>query len=543
MVVNIIIYIQAESILLSLEKIEPAGRRRVAVPQYKISYSEYLPGAPLPLSLKMSRGPKYDAAAFALTKPSPAHVYCEELHLKQDIWALPEAALVYIDRPGPKHYSYVADVCESYKYGLLHCYWTLDGKKDGPYHIYWHTDNRGYMYAKFQGYMGQFREMHYRNDVLEGAYRQWDMYGYLTRMCSYVSGLLEGPCEFKLDDTHIKGTCSYSAGLVDGAVELSFREEPYGTLLYRGGVLQDGTYTLTRRGGSCHSWCAFNLCDHTHCSGVNGEFTSCHALTQHGEYSKEFTVVNGRLEGELIHSYPLGVVRVRIHYKGGLIDGTYETYHENGALESRVEWADGHKAAGRWTYYDDRGGVLKVYGTDASGAYDGEFVHYKYNPRNSNYELIARWNYKAGVLHGEYYEHTTGRYKTRGRWYYEDYTEEMTYEEGKLVGIYVHEDKCQKINTTIHFTGPPGSKFNVTKTYPTNWYTGRVQFTALNFKRPSIRDGIRLVVDGYYYTWDNNSMLRDRTFYKMGTRLTGESFRQPAPTVVAAAWDSDNEDD
>lgn len=494
-----------------------------------------------PHTNKMPRAPKYDAAAFASAKPSPAHVYCEELLLKQDIWALPEAALVYIDRPGPKHYSYVADVCESYKYGLLHCYWTLDGKKDGPYHIYWHTDNRGHMYAKFQGYMYRFREMHYRNDVLEGVYRQWDMYGLLTRMCTYVGGLLEGPCEFKLDDTSIKGTCSYSAGLVDGPVDLSFREEPYGTLLYREGILQDGTYTLTRRGGSCHSWCAFNVCDHTHCSGINSEFTSCHALTQHGECSKEFTVVNGKVEGELIHSYPLGLVRERIHYKGGLIDGAYETYHENGALESRVEWADGHKAAGRWTYYDDRGGVVKVYGTDVSGAYDGEFIHYKYNPRPDTYNVIARWNYKAGVLHGEYYEHTSGRYKTRGSWYYEDYTEAMTYEEGKLVGIYTHEDKRQGIHTTVSFTD--SARFNVIKINPRDWYMGKVQFTAVNFQRPSVRDGFQFVYDGYKYSWDNNGMLRDKSFYKKGKCLGTETFHQPVPTTAVAAWDSDDEDD
>ena len=195
------------------------------------------------------------------------------------------------------------------------------------------------------------------------------------------------------------------------------------------------------------------------------------------------------------------------------------------------------------TIWDDRGGVVKVYSTDEAGAYDGEFVHYKYNQYRNTYDVIARWNYKAGVLHGEYYEHTYGKYKTRGNWYYEEYTETMTYNEGVLEGIYIHQDKRNAICTTIHFSGSPGSKFNVTKTYPVNWYTGRVQFTALNFKRPSIRDGIRLVVDGYYYTWDNNGMLRDRSFYKMGTRLTGESFHQQEPTVAAGAWDSDDEDD
>lgn len=482
----------------------------------------------------MSRGPKYDAAAFASTNPSPAHVYCEELHLKQDIWALPEAALVYIDRPGPKHYSYVSDVCDSYKYGLLHCYWTLDGKKDGPYHIYWHTDNRGHQYAKFQGYMGQFREMHYRNDVLEGTYRQWDMYGLLTRMCSYVGGLLEGPCEFKLDDTNIKGVCSYSAGLVDGPVELSFREEPCGVLLYRGGVIQDGTYILTRRGGSYHNYCSFGVCDHAHCNRVNDEFTSCHARTQHEECSKEFTIVNGKVEGELIHSYPLGVVRERIHYKGGLIDGAYETYHENGALESRVQWADGHKAAGRWTYYDDRGGVVKVYGTDASGAYDGEFVHYKYNEYRNTYNVIARWNYKEGMLHGEYYLLRSVNIKMRGSWYSQFYDETMTYKEGKPMGLYTLNHRTYRYTMTVSI--PPSGLCNVTIVYhiesDTADSTKKASYSMNKFHRYNPRGSSDKTVEGFYYSWNKDGMLIRRDLYRNGKKLKTEEFLPPRPVYV-----------
>jgi antitoxin component YwqK of YwqJK toxin-antitoxin module len=504
--------------------------------------------------------PCYNVEAFKAAKPSPAHVYHEELHLKQDIWAIPEAALVYLDRPGPKHYSVVADICKDYKYGLLHCYWTLDGKKDGPYYIYWHTDDRGYMYSKMNGYMSCFTAQHYRDDVLDGFSRMWDQYKKEIRSCSYESGVLEGECVFELDDTSIKGRCTYKAGLVDGPMELTFGKEPYGVLHYARGVLCDGTYTFTRSGDCYHDYCGFGACQHIDCARVNPDFVSCEHQRHHASCSKEFTIVNGRMEGEYVHMYPAGVVRERINYKAGVIDGVYETYHANGALESRVDWVDGHKAAGLWTVVDERGGVLKTYSTDERGALDGPAIDYKYDESQHTYKTIARIHYKAGLLHGDYYMEMDFHRKRHGHWYNISYSETMTYENGEAVGVYAHQ-AAGGSTIKVYLPAVPGGLHTVIQNFPEGWATSKIQYTARDFKRfvplsnsIPIQQHYRFTetYDGFYYTWGREGELRSRSLYKKGDCLKTESFEWQKPAREPyeerlddddTVYDEDDQDD
>lgn len=484
------------------------------------------------------KAPRYDVEAFKAAAPTPAHVYHEELHLKQDIWALPEAALVYLDRPGPKHYSFVADICEDYKFGLLHCYWTLNGKKDGPYHIYWHTDNRGYMYSKIYKYMCCFTAEHYKDGLLDGPSQMWDEFEKEIRSCTYNAGILEGECTFKLDGSEIKGRCTYKAGRVDGPMELTFRKEPYGVLHYKDGVLCDGTYTFTRTFGNCeHTYCTFGVCTHEDCARVHPDYVSCEHRNHHNACSKEFTIVNGRMEGEYIHMYPPGVVRERIHYKAGVIDGVYETYHANGTLESRVDWVNGHKGAGSWTVYDERGGVLKTYSTDESGAFDGEYVHYKYDERQHTYKMIAQIHYKAGVLHGDYYIEIDYHRKRHGMWYDISYSETMKYENGEAVGLYTHQVKGGS-TTKVYLPAVPGGLHTVIRHCPERWTTNKIQYTARGFKRyEPCSDSIPFqqhyrfteTYDGFHYTWGQNGELRERSLYKNGNCLKTESFEWKEP--------------
>tara|TARA_B110000116_G_scaffold272288_1_gene296345 strand:- start:1017 stop:1601 length:585 start_codon:yes stop_codon:yes gene_type:complete len=122
-------------------------------------------------------------------------------------------------------------------------------------------------------------------------------------------------------------------------------------------------------------------------------------------------------------------------YKDGKKNNVFETYYENGQLESKGTFKDG-KFDGVYEYYHENGQLCSK-GTYKNSKEEGLWVFY-----HDNGELWYKGTYKNGKEEGlweEYYDN--GRLDRKG-----------TYKDGKLNGISEHYYKNGKINNNYHGT-------------------------------------------------------------------------------------------
>jgi hypothetical protein len=148
------------------------------------------------------------------------------------------------------------------------------------------------------------------------------------------------------------------------------------------------------------------------CSNNDIELPDFHYKTS----QREFTLVNGRLNGEYKEYYHDGQLYAHCTYKEGKLHGEYKEWWENGQLREHYIYKEGehHGQFKSWDY----DGQLNVHCTYKDGEFHGEYKEWW-----SNGQLYEHSFYKEGEKNGKYYaydyygydESRIKKYYTKGK--------------------------------------------------------------------------------------------------------------------------------
>ena len=227
-----------------------------------------------------------------------------------------------------------------------------------------------------------FKEVTYKNDLMDGYYKEYDEEGNLIKILKYINGVQQTnvPELTKLDvkrdyyrSGNVKTIASYKEGVPEG-VRREFSEEGkiVKSYIYEDGIIV-GEGIVDAEGRKEGDW------------KENYKDGSIKAI---GKY------INGNKIGEWKYYHVNGKIEQEgKYYPAGMSDGTWKWYYNNGNLEREEEFIRG-KESGKYIEYNDSTKVI------VEGQYeDGDKVGiWKYDL--DNYKLNG--SYKEGLKTGEW---------------------------------------------------------------------------------------------------------------------------------------------
>jgi antitoxin component YwqK of YwqJK toxin-antitoxin module len=274
-------------------------------------------------------------------------------------------------------------------------------------------------------------EERYKNDLLNGYRKEYNVNGKLEKAVLYVNGEIqdneENIADFDIgntyyDDGTVKSTTIYNkAGKKDG-VSTSYDSDGKitATEIYKNGVLLSKG-VIDEEGLYQGMWEFYYLNGNIRSKGEYKDgnkfgkwkyyFTSG-KLEQEGAYDQ-----NGKFSGEWKWYYENGNLLRREEYRRGIEDGNFEEYTSSGEIITKGEYFDGEKE-GSWLYqlndhkesgeyrYGQRNGEWVFKHTNGKVAFEGSFQEGipegRHRYFNANGILIKEENYSYGEKDGKW---------------------------------------------------------------------------------------------------------------------------------------------
>ena len=239
-----------------------------------------------------------------------------------------------------------------------------------------------------------FSEFSWKNDILDGAYKQYAEDGTITTSSYYHNGQKDGK-ETLWDENHIKVSETH----------------------YKNGK-KDGLQTLYDSSGNIESETYYTQ------DVKNGPEKLYYSTT--GIVLAEYTYSNGKLEGLQKTYNSDGSNSSEIQYTDGVKNGIQKLYGATGILESEVNYTN-DKKDGIEKLYNSYSGTIEEKIPWEMGVCDQNGVHELYHP---NGQLRLKTPYSAGEVHGvvtEYYDngdlkrtqaYKSGKLDGMSYWYY-----------------------------------------------------------------------------------------------------------------------------
>ena len=240
------------------------------------------------------------------------------------------------------------------------------------------------------------KSMRYRDDILNGYYKEYDREGKLVTAILYVDGIPQED-EDLLNQLEVRRTY-YENGQVK----------------WEGGFTPEGLK-----------------------QGAHTEFSERGEIDGTSIYHNDTLIAKGKMneQGQRVgyweEYYASGQIKGKGKYKDGVKIGDWVYYHFNGKIEQKGKYTREGLPQGKWVWYYENGDVLREENF-YKGLEDGDFVEY-----NRTGEVITKGTFLEG--------------RKDGYWFYElgDYREEGVYFEGRRQGIWKHYYK----NGELLFTG------------------------------------------------------------------------------------------
>ncbi len=252
-------------------------------------------------------------------------------------------------------------------------------------------------------------EMRYKNDLLNGYYKEYDKKGKLIKATLYIDGV---PQSF-----------------TEELATLDIRKEYYAD----GKVKKEGIYDITGKENGL-----FKYFDE------NGKIEKSEIYLHGVLLAKGLIDEEGKRQGYWEEYYKNGNLKSKGKYKDGLRIDEWEYFFENNKLQQKGNYLLGEKPTGLWTWYYDNGSVLR--------------------------EEFFRKGKEDGMMH-EYTQHgkviTEGEYidgLKDGPWFYEmgDHIEEGNYLDGEKNGKWVYHYTNGKVSFEGNFRdGEPDGKHKI----------------------------------------------------------------------------------
>jgi len=245
-----------------------------------------------------------------------------------------------------------------------------------------------------------FRDMRYKNDVLNGYYKEYDRSGKLIVALLYIDGIIqENPEEL---------------------TALRVRREYY----ENGQVKLEGTYNyLGEEEGTFKSF------------DEKGELLEAKVYTKGELLARGNINKQGKRIGSWEFYYSGGKLRAKGDYKEGQRIGNWIFYHANGKTEQKGKYVKGEKPHGDWIWYYPNGETWRQE-SFWRGKEDGLATEY-----SDSATVIAKGEYIDG--------------KKDGTWFYEmgDHKEEGSYIEGNKEGEWIYYYPNGKVNFRGSYIG------------------------------------------------------------------------------------------
>ncbi len=249
-------------------------------------------------------------------------------------------------------------------------------------------------------------EMRYKNDLLNGYYKEYDKQGKLIKATLYIDGVPQ----------------SFTQELA----ALDIRKEYFPN----GEVKKEGIYDITGKENGL-----FKYFDETG-KIIKSEIYLHGVLLAKGLIDEE-----GKRQGYWEEYYKDGVLKSKGKYKDGKRIGEWEYFFANKQLQQKGTYLDGEKPTGLWIWYYDDGNILRKENF-RKGKEDG--MMYEYTQQG---KVITEGEYIDGLKDGP--------------WFYEvgDHIEEGSYLDDVKTGLWIYHYTSGKVNFEGNFRdGVPDGK-------------------------------------------------------------------------------------
>ena len=254
----------------------------------------------------------------------------------------------------------------------------------------------------------------YKDNKLNGYYREYDSQGRITKSEYYIAGVLKD-----LNDKNINGG--------EASDEVIEKKETFdnGVIKYTGKFVKDrpiGIHKTFDKKGNIEKVVIYDKQ-----GNVKAE----------GKYNKR-----GRKNGEWVYKYKSGKIRSKGNYKNGRKIGNWIYFHENNKTEQLGKYVKG-RPQGLWKWFFDNGKIRRE-GNFNRGKEDGFFYELA-----ENGDTLSRGKYVRGVKEGEW------KYAVNDR------LEIGKYENGKRQGVwkYYYLGEKKKLQFTGEYkNGKPNGK-------------------------------------------------------------------------------------
>lgn len=260
------------------------------------------------------------------------------------------------------------------------------------------------------------KEAYYRNDTLDGLYKEFNAKGALSLSLMYRNGKIR---EFSEADTATvqirnkydeKGVLIYSGPFKSGTPVGIHRDFKDGKVV--GGKLYDDLGTLIgdgiidMEGNKQGPWTFYYTLGKPKSKGAysNNERTGKWTFFyESGQEQQKGEYRNDLPDGRWVWYYPDGNILREEDYLNGKEDGHYVEYNDDGSVITEGDYVEGEKE-GFWTYHV---GDMKEEGKYISGLRDGVWKYYY-----DNGNLMFQGNYVQGNPDGKHlYYYDTGELK------------------------------------------------------------------------------------------------------------------------------------
>ncbi len=241
-------------------------------------------------------------------------------------------------------------------------------------------------------------ESRYKNDLLNGYYKEYDKKGKLIKATLYIDGVPQ----------------SFAAELAT----LDIRKEYYPD----GQVRVEGIYDVTGRENGLFKY-----------FGEDGKIEKSEIYLHGVLLAKGLIDEEGRRQGYWEEYYKNGKIKSKGKYKDGKRIDEWEYYFANEQMQQKGKYLKDEKPTGLWIWYYNDGSILREE-SFRKGKEDGMMHEYTQNGK-----IITKGEYIDGLKDGP--------------WFYEmgDHIEEGNYLDGQKNGLWVYHYTNGKINFEGNF--------------------------------------------------------------------------------------------
>jgi antitoxin component YwqK of YwqJK toxin-antitoxin module len=225
----------------------------------------------------------------------------------------------------------------------------------------------------------------FRDGVPYGTQRQYHPNGKESYQVQFKNGLKEGKEFYYSDKGIVIGEGVFKGGK---AVGKHWREHTNGSLAYlaeynSSGKLLEPIVEMNDRGEKIRQ---YTLVDGV-LEGYSEEWFS------NGAVKGEFNYVQGKYDGEQKEYYPSGQIKVRSHFVNEKRNGLHEEWDENGVLSRKINFFDGKKEGPTIEWYPNGSSKLDAY-------YQEDLPEGVQSEWHENGQLKMRAEFASGLKEG-----------------------------------------------------------------------------------------------------------------------------------------------